>query len=70
MAVVYVVDTSYGINPILNGWANVICARNGDANSRSDIIAAIGASGMRLGTFGELPWRSACITAICVCPFD
>jgi ACS family pantothenate transporter-like MFS transporter len=71
----YNAGTSYIINPLLFGWANVICQRGGDDALRSIILYSMNASSSILYTFWgialypatDVPyWRKGAITMICV----
>lgn len=71
----YNAGTSYIINPLLFGWANVICQRGGDDALRSIILYSMNASSSILYTFWgivlypstDVPyWRKGAIAMICV----
>ncbi|KAK4549372.1 hypothetical protein LTR36_006369 [Oleoguttula mirabilis] len=66
----YNAGTSYIVNPLLFGWANVICQRGGDDALRSVILGSMNASSQVLYTFwgivlyssSDAPyWRNGCI---------
>ncbi|KAH8898438.1 major facilitator superfamily transporter [Thozetella sp. PMI_491] len=71
----YNAGTSYIINPLLFGWANIICQRGGDDALRSVILAAMNAASQILYTFwgivlypaSDAPyWKKGAIAMICV----
>lgn len=71
----YNAGTSYIINPLLFGWANVICQRGGDDALRSVILYSMNASSSILYTFWgialypatDVPlWKKGAIAMICV----
>lgn len=71
----YNAGTSYIINPMLFGWANVICQRGGDDALRSVILYSMNASSSILYTFwgiafypaSDAPyWKKGAITMIVV----
>ncbi|KAI0475095.1 MFS general substrate transporter [Xylariaceae sp. FL0804] len=66
----YLAGTAYIVNPLLFGWANIICQRGGDDALRSVILAAMNAASQILYTFwgivlypaSDAPyWRNGCI---------
>ena len=72
----YLSSTSYGINPLLYSWSNIIAARTADDAARSVILASMAASDGLLWTFwgivfypaSDAPhWRKGYITLLCVC---
>lgn len=71
----YNAGTSYIINPLLFGWANVICQRGGDDALRSVILYSMNASSSILYTFwgialypaADVPhWKKGAIAMICI----
>jgi MFS transporter, ACS family, pantothenate transporter len=76
LAALYLSSTSYGINPLLYSWSNIIAARTADDAARSVILASMAASDGLLWTFwgivfypaSDAPyWRKGYITLLCVC---
>jgi MFS transporter, ACS family, pantothenate transporter len=74
----YNAGTSYMINPLLFGWANVICQRGGDEALRSMILFCMNAFANILYTFWGIAlyaaddapyWRNGCIAMIVVIVF-
>ncbi|RDW56995.1 hypothetical protein BP6252_13948 [Coleophoma cylindrospora] len=72
----YNAGTSYIINPLLFGWANVICQRGGDDALRSIILYSMNASSSILYTFWgiclypatDVPhWTKGAIAMVCIC---
>lgn len=66
----YTAGTSYIVNPLLFGWANVICQRGGDDALRSVILASMNAAsqilyvwwGIVLYPASDAPyWQKGCI---------
>ncbi|KAH6680531.1 pantothenate transporter liz1 [Halenospora varia] len=55
----YLAGTSYIVNPLLFGWANVICQRGGDDALRSIILYSMNASSSILYTFWGIVFYSA-----------
>ena len=47
----YIAGTAYIVNPLLFGWANVICQRGGDDALRSVILYSMNAASSILYTF-------------------
>ncbi|KAI1548452.1 ProP Permease of the major facilitator superfamily [Pyrenophora tritici-repentis] len=71
----YLAGTSYMVNPIMYGWASVICRRGGDDASRSVILYIMSMVQSILYTFWGVAlypatdapyWRKGCITMIVV----
>ncbi|CAE7008222.1 hypothetical protein PTNB73_00166 [Pyrenophora teres f. teres] len=71
----YLAGTSYMVNPIMFGWASVICQRGGDDASRSVILYVMSMVQSILYTFwgvalypaADAPyWRKGCIAMIAV----
>lgn len=71
----YNAGTSYIINPLLFGWANIICQRGGDDALRSVILYSMNASSSILYTFWgialypatDVPhWKKGAIAMICI----
>ncbi|KAF3764079.1 MFS general substrate transporter [Cryphonectria parasitica EP155] len=71
----YNAGTSYIINPLLFGWANIICQRGGDDALRAVNLAAMNAASQILYTFwgivlypaSDVPyWRKGAIAMICI----
>ena len=69
----YLAGTSYIVNPILYGWASVICQRGGDDASRSVILYVMSMVQSILYTFWGVAfypatdapyWKKGCITMI------
>lgn len=54
----YLAGTSYIVNPLLFGWANVICQRGGDDALRSIILYSMNASSSILYTFWGIVFYS------------
>lgn len=75
LTVLYLSASSYGINPLLYGWASNILARTADDAARSVTLAAMTASDGLLWTFwgivlfpaDDAPyWRNGYIGMLCV----
>ncbi|RYP28255.1 hypothetical protein DL767_007305 [Monosporascus sp. MG133] len=71
----YLAGTSYIVNPVSFGWANIICQRGGDDAARAVILYAMNAASTCLYTFwgialypaSDAPyWRDGCIAMIVV----
>jgi len=71
----YLAGTSYMVNPIMYGWASVICQRGGDDASRSVILYIMSMVQSILYTFWGVAlypatdapyWRKGCIAMIVV----
>jgi len=71
----YNAGTSYIVNPLLFGWANVICQRGGDDALRSVILYSMNASSSILYTFWGIVfypatdapyWKKGAIVMICI----
>ncbi|CAI6337963.1 unnamed protein product [Periconia digitata] len=71
----YLSGTSYIVNPILYGWASIICQRNGDDAARSVILYVMSMVTAVLYTFWGIVlypatdapyWRKGCIAMIVV----
>lgn len=67
--------TSYIINPLLFGWANIICQRGGDDALRAVTLASMNAASQILYTFwgivfypaSDVPyWRKGSIAMLCI----
>lgn len=54
----YLAGTSYIVNPLLFGWANIICQRGGDDALRSIILYSMNASSSILYTFWGIVFYS------------
>lgn len=54
----YLAGTSYIVNPLLFGWANIICQRGGDDALRSVILYSMNASSSILYTFWGIVFYS------------
>jgi len=74
----YLAGTAYIVNPLLFGWANVICQRGGDDALRSVVLYSMNASSSILYTFwgiafysaADVPyWRTGSITMMVVIVF-
>jgi ACS family pantothenate transporter-like MFS transporter len=71
----YLAGSSYIVNPLLFGWANVICQRGGDDALRSVTLYAMNASASILYTFWGIAlypatdapyWKKGAIAMICM----
>jgi ACS family pantothenate transporter-like MFS transporter len=71
----YLSGTSYIVNPIIYGWASVICQRTGDDAARSVILYIMSLVQSLLYTFWGIAlypatdapyWKKGCITMIVV----
>jgi ACS family pantothenate transporter-like MFS transporter len=71
----YIAGTSYIVNPILYGWASVICQRTGDDAQRSVVLYAMSLVQAVLYTFWGVAlypatdapyWRKGCVAMIVV----
>jgi ACS family pantothenate transporter-like MFS transporter len=72
----YISGSSFIVNPIMYGWANAICQRNGDDAARSMVLYTMNLAGQVLYTWWGIVlypatdapyWKKGSITMIVVC---
>jgi ACS family pantothenate transporter-like MFS transporter len=71
----YASGTAYAVNPLLYGWANIICIRYGDDAKRGVVLASMVGTGIILWTFWGIVmypatdspyWKKGYIAMMCV----